>query len=91
MKCLVPIPEACLDRLKRGVETGIGYQIVCVELKDGRSFDQVVVSECCIIEVRGYAEIPFAPDEIASVCINHKFWNFRGGSDVRGKSGAATA
>jgi hypothetical protein len=91
MKCLFPIPEACLEHLKRGVETGIGYQIVSVELKDGRCFDQVVVSECCIIEVRGYAEIPFAPHDVASVHINHKFWNFRGGSDVRGKSRAASA
>jgi hypothetical protein len=91
MKCLFPIPEACLDHLKQGAETGIGYQIVSVELKDGRCFDQVVVSECCIIEVRGYAEIPFAPHEVALVSINHKRWNFRDGSDARRKSRAATA
>jgi hypothetical protein len=91
MKCLFPIPEACLDHLKRGPETGIGYQVVSVELKDGRCFDQVVVSECCIIEVRGYAEIPFTPEEVATVSINHKRWNFRDGSDARSKSRAATA
>lgn len=91
MKCLFPIPEPCLEPLKRGEETGIGYQVVSVELKDGRSFDQVVVSECCIIEVRGYAEIPFAPQDVASVSINHKRWNFRDRSDARGKSRAAAA
>ena len=91
MKCIFPIPEACLDYLKRSAETGIGYHVVSVELKDGRCFDQVVVSESCIIEVRGYAEIPFAPDEVASVCINHKRWNFRDGSDARVKSRAACA
>lgn len=91
MKCLFPIPEACLDELKRSAETGIGYQIVSVQLKDGRIFDQVVVSECCIIEIRGYAEIPFAPDDVASVSINHKRWNFREGSHVRAKSRVATA
>lgn len=91
MKCLFPIPEACLDHLKRGVETGIGYQVVSVELKDGRCFDQVVVSECCIIEVRGFAEIPFAPHDVATVSINHKRWNFREGSDSRSKCRSATA
>ena len=91
MKCLFPIPEACLDELKRSSETGIGYQVVSVELKDGRCFDQVVVSECCIIEVRGFSAIPFAPHDVASVTINHKRWNFREASDARSKCRAATA
>lgn len=90
MKLLFPIPEACLDQLKRGTETGIGYQVVSVELKDGRYFDQVVVSECCIIEVRGFAEIPFAPHDVATVSVNHKRWNFRELSDSRSKCRAAT-
>ena len=91
MKRLVPIPSGCVDQLKRATETGIGYQVVSVELKDGRFFDQVVASEGFIIEIRGYEEIPFAPDDVASVCVNHKRWNFRDGSDARTKSRAATA
>ena len=90
MKRLYPIPQACLDDLKRR-ETGIGYHIISVELKGGRCFDQVVASEGCIIEVRGYGEIPFAPQEIESVIVNHKRWNFREQSDVRAKTRAATA
>jgi hypothetical protein len=91
MKCLFPIPEACLSSLRQVEETGIGYQIVSVELKDGRSFDQVVASEGCIIEVRGYKEIPFLPEEVASIRVNHKRWNFRDSSDARSKSRAACA
>jgi hypothetical protein len=91
MKRLVPIPSEFVDQLKRAPETGIGYQVVSVELKDGRSFDQVVTSEGCIIEVRGYTEIPFAPDDVAWMSVNHKRWNFTGGSDARSKSRAATA
>jgi hypothetical protein len=49
------------------------------------------VSECCIIEVRWFTEIPFAPHDVATVSINHKRWNFRDGSDARSKSRAATA
>ena len=91
MKRLVPLPSGCVDRLDRVTETGIGYHVVSVELKDGRFFDQVVASEGCIIEVRGYREIPFTPDDVASVRVNHKRWNFRDGSDARAKSRAATA
>jgi len=91
MKCLVPIPSRFVDLLKGAKETGIGYQVVSVELKYGKSFDQVATSEGCIIEVRGYKEIPFASDDVASVSINHKRWNFRDGSDARSKSRAATA
>jgi hypothetical protein len=91
MKCLFPIPKGCRDNLNQEKETGIGYKIVSVNLKDGRRFDQVVVSECCIIEVRGYKEIPFAPDDVAVVIVNHKRWNFRDVSDARVKSRAAAA
>jgi hypothetical protein len=91
MNCLVPIPTRFVDHLKRADETGIGYQVVSVELKDGRSFDQVVTSEGCVIEVRGYKEIPFRSRDVASVSVNHNRWNFRDGSDARSKSRAATA
>lgn len=91
MNCLHPIPKECLALLRQDAETGIGYQIVSVELKDGRSFDQVVVSEGCLIEVRGFREIPFSADEIASIVVNHKRWNFRDGSDSRRKARAARA
>ena len=76
--------------MKRSGETGIGYQVVSVELKDGTCFDQVVASEGCIIEVRGYEGIPFGPEEIESVIVNHKRWNFREASDMRIKCRAAT-
>ena len=84
MKCLYPIPQACLDDLKR-------VQVVSVELKDGRFFDQVVASEGCIIEVRGHEAIPFAPEEVESVIASHKRWNFREASDARIKCRTADA
>ena len=89
MKHLVPIPSQFVDQLKR--ETGIGYQIVSVELKDGRYFDQVATSEGHIIEVRGYKQIPFAAEDVASMNVNHKRWNFRAGSDAHTRSRATSA
>lgn len=91
MKRLVPIPNGFVDHLKRMGETGIGYQVVSVQLRDGRTFDQVVASEGYVIQVRGYKEIPFAPEDVASVNVNHKRWNFRGGSEIRPMSKAASA
>jgi hypothetical protein len=91
MKNLVPIPNGFVDHLKGAEETGMGYQIVSVQLRDGRTFDQVVTSEGCIIEVRGYKEIPFSPDDVASVNVNHKRWNFRAASGTRAKARAASA
>lgn len=60
MRCLVPIPRESVEQLKREKETGIGYHVVSVDLKDGRHFDQVVASEGCIIAVRGYEAFPSA-------------------------------
>jgi hypothetical protein len=91
MKRLVPVPSGFVDHLKRTGETGIGYQVVSVQLRDGRTFDQVVTSEGYIIEVRGHKEIPFAPEDVTSVNVNHKRWNFRGGTAMRSMSRAATA
>jgi len=92
MKPLVPIPPETLGNLKSEGQTGPGYQIVSVELKDGRRFEQVVASEGCIIAVRGHAEIPFEFHEVATVKVNHKHWNFREWSDRnRLKSKAAAA
>jgi hypothetical protein len=94
MKRLTPIPHDSVVDLKRNTETGIGYQVASVTLNDGRHFDQAVVSEGCIIQVRGYEDVPFAPDEVSTVRVDHKGWNFRKWSDSRhhsGKSRAATA
>jgi len=83
MKCLVPIPPETATSLKREKETGLGYQIISVVLKDGTRFEQVVASEGCIIAVRGFVEVPFEISEVATVTVNHRRWNFRKWSDAR--------
>jgi hypothetical protein len=72
-------------------ETGIGYVVVSVKLKDGTSFDQVAISAGCVIEVRGFKKVPFEGEDIASMEVTHQTWNFREASDVRSKSRAAAA
>jgi hypothetical protein len=55
----------------------LGYHVISVSLRDGRKFDQVVASEGCVIQVRGYSEVPFQREEVASIQVNHRPWNFR--------------
>jgi hypothetical protein len=53
MKGLLPIPRECVDYLKPDKETGIGYQVVSVNLKDGRCFNQVIASEAASFRSEG--------------------------------------
>jgi hypothetical protein len=81
MKRLVPMPPETVSKLKLEKETGPGYQVGSVELRDGRRFDQVIASEGCIITVRGYTEVPVEYHEVATVSVNHKSWNFKTRTD----------
>ena len=57
-------------------ETGMGYQVVTVILKDGKKFDQVAVVEGQIADIRGRKDIPFTEEEIAEIILTHDKWNF---------------
>ena len=57
-------------------ETGMGYQVATVALKDGRRFDQVVVVEGRITQIRGRADIPFTEDDILQIVVTHDKWDF---------------
>lgn len=57
-------------------ETGLGYQIVSVVLKNGVRYDQVVVESGVITRIRNYATIPFNEDAIAEIIVTHDKWDF---------------
>ena len=77
MKKLVPIPPESLVHLKKDDLKDFGYQFVSVKLKDGRVFAQAVASEGCVIQVKGFREIPFVETDIESVDADGAPWNFR--------------
>jgi hypothetical protein len=52
-------------------ETGMGYQIASVVLRDGRQFDHVMIVGGIITEIAGSKEIPFAEDQIVEIRVNH--------------------
>jgi len=57
-------------------ETGMGFQVVSVVLKDGRRFDQAIVVEGRLTQIRGHDTIPFVEDQIAEVIVTHDKWDF---------------
>ena len=57
-------------------ETGMGYQIVSIVLKDGRKFNQVAIVEGIVAEIRGLKDIPFNEDDISQIIVTHEKWDF---------------
>lgn len=57
--------------LARQRETGMGYQVVTVLLKDGRKFEGVLVVGGIISRVAGAESIPFVDDDIESILVTH--------------------
>jgi hypothetical protein len=92
MKQLVPIPLESAKRLKAEQEAGPGYHFVAIRLRDGRNFEPAVACEGFIIQVKGYRGAPFAAEEVESVAVTAKHWNFRQKKkDDRPKASSASA
>jgi hypothetical protein len=69
-------------------------QLVSVQLKDGRHFEPGGCKRRLHHRGSGISDVPFAPEEVEHVAVNHESWNFRESSDLcryREKSRAATA
>lgn len=72
------LPKVWSNFLLTKGETGMGYQVVAITLRDGRRFEDVAIIESNIIgEVRGHEDIPFEPKEIVSMELTHRRWQFR--------------
>jgi len=73
---MLNIPDKFAKELVSQPETGMGYQIVNIILKDGRQFNQVVVVGGIITKIRGMDKIPFKEDEIDQIIVTHEKWDF---------------
>ena len=56
-------------RLARQPETGMGYQIATVLLRDGRRFKDVLIQEGLITRVKNLNTIPFTESEIIDITV----------------------
>ena len=58
-------------------ETGMGYSIVSIVLRDGKRFDQVIVDSGYVTKIKGMHTIPFGNDDIDDIIVTHAKWDFR--------------
>lgn len=58
-------------------ETGMGYTVVTIRLRDGREFKQVVIDSGYLARVRGLTDVPFTETDIAEIIPTHDKWNWK--------------
>lgn len=59
------------DFFRSQPETGMGYVIATVVLKDGRRYPRVAITGGIIDSIEGYSSIPFVEAEIAEFVVTH--------------------
>lgn len=52
-------------------ETGMGYQVVSILLKDGRRFDNVTIVDGTIFLSLGNRQPPFIEGDVAEIVVTH--------------------
>lgn len=55
-------------------ETGMGYHVVTVLLKNGQRYEQVVIVGGRLTMIRGLKDIPFTDEDIAEIRVTHAKW-----------------
>lgn len=73
---MVELTPRWAEELARRPETGMGYQIVTIVLKDAIRFDQVVIIDGRITGIRGLNDIPFGANDIQQIILTHDEWDF---------------
>jgi len=68
---MLQLSERWAPTLASQRESGMGYQIVTIQLKDGRRFDGVAVTGGIIASIDGNKEIPFSDGDIAAITVTH--------------------
>lgn len=68
---MIALSERWAPRLIGQPETGMGYQIATVVLRDGRRFERVTIVGGVITKVDGIEGIPFTESEISDIVVTH--------------------
>ena len=67
---MLPLSNKWAPYLTGQPETGMGYQLASVFLKDGRRFNDVAIVGGYITKIGDSAEIPFEETEIEKIIVN---------------------
>lgn len=73
---MIALSSSWAPKLLSQGETGMGYQVASIILKDGRRFDRVVIVEGSITQIKDIKGIPFSDDDIADIVVTHDKWDF---------------
>jgi hypothetical protein len=68
---MLALSEKWAQTLLAQPETGMDYQIVTVNLKDGRRFPRSTIVGGCITRVGESSEVPFQEADIESIIVDH--------------------
>jgi hypothetical protein len=64
---MLKLPDEWAPALLAKPETGMGYQLTIVRLRDGTQYNEVVVQGGYITSVGGSPDIPFGANEIVAI------------------------
>jgi len=73
---MITLSASWAPKLLAHGETGMGYQIASIILKDGRRFDQVVIVGGYLTQIKGINDVPFFEEEIEDIIVTHDKWDF---------------
>lgn len=73
---MIQLSPKWVQKLIASPETGMGYQVVTIVLRDGVRFEQVVIVDGCITQIKGRDDIPFTEGDIQEIVVTHDKWDF---------------
>jgi hypothetical protein len=73
---MIELSTEWLDYLIKKPETGLGYHIVSIVLRDRTRHDKVVVDGGYITKIKEFAVIPFSNEDIQEIIVTHDKWDF---------------
>jgi hypothetical protein len=71
---MITLSTSWAQELVSQPETGMGYQIASIYLKNGQRFDQVMVVEGGITSIKDDPNIPFIESDIERIVVTHDKW-----------------
>jgi hypothetical protein len=67
----IEVPPKFAEMLRDAPEAGMGYQIATVETTAHEMFERVVIDSGWVVEVPGYAGIPFTSEQISKIKVTN--------------------
>lgn len=74
---MLQLSKKWIDKIIPQGETGMGYHVATIVLKNGTRHKQAVIDSGFITKIRRLPDIPFVEDDIEDIIVTHDKWDFR--------------